>query len=240
MSDHITYSAPAQNRWWKFSFFKHWRKLLVFLLWVTIIVTYWRASQAIAPTPKEKLILLDTWFHIRGWGPLLFLLIFVLQPLVFFPTFLMTLFSGLLYGPVWGMIVAIAGMNGAASVSYVAGRFMGADVIGLASKNKRLENYIQKLRGNTFQTLLTLHLLYFPFDLVSYIAGAMHLKWRPFALATTLGTLPSGLAYVLVGDAFGSLEELAEGNVNINPTLIAASIMIAVVVFLLTRYMNRK
>lgn len=237
MTNDITHSTPAPR--WHTGVIKHWKKLLILLLWVTIVAIYWRASQNIAPTAQDKIVLLSTWFRAQGWGPLLFLLLYSLQPLVFFPTFVMTILAGMLYGPVVGMIIAVLGMNGAASVSYATGRFMGAEVLQDAS-NAQVQKYMHQLRSNTFETLLTLHLLYVPFDLLSYIAGAMRVRWRPFAIATILGTIPSGLAYVLLGNSFGPLEQMAAGNLDVNYPLLITSLLLAVGVFTGTRYSRRR
>lgn len=218
---------------------RHWLKFLVLGLWILIIGTYWRIASDAAPTLEGKIHLVVDWFLVAGWGPVLFLLFFSLQPLVFFPSFIMSILAGLLYGPLWGMLFSVIGLNSAASVTYFMARFLGEDTIRAIQSNRWAQRYVDQLHSRTFETLLTLHLLYAPFDLINYLAGFMRLNWRTFSTATALGTIPSSLAYVLFGNSLGSLDQIASGHPEINVPLLVFSIALAVGAYLGTRYMRR-
>lgn len=70
----------------------------------------------------RKIKFLLQWFLLDGWDRLVFVVVYMLQPLVFSPTFLMTICEGLLYGPLWGLLYSYVGANAAASVCYGVGR----------------------------------------------------------------------------------------------------------------------
>lgn len=218
---------------------RHWQKLLILSVWILLFTLYWHTSQRVAPTLEEKLMLLASWFLTDIWGPIIFLAAFTFQPLVFFPTFIMTIVSGMLYGPMWGMLINIIGMNCAASVTYVAARLVGISSSNSVAENHPLRKHILQLRSRTFETILTLHLLYVPFDLMNYLAGFMNLNWRQFAAATAIGTIPSGLAYVLFGNSLGSFEQIVSGRPNINLPLLSFSVLLAVIGYMATRYFRR-
>lgn len=218
---------------------RHWLKLSIFSLWILIIGLYWRAASDAAPTLEDKIHLVADWFLVAGWGPILFFLCFSLQPLVFFPSFIMSILAGLLYGPIWGMVFSVLGLNSAASVTYFTARFLGEDTIQAIKSNRWVQRYFDQLQSRTFETLLTLHLLYVPFDLLNYLAGFMRLNWRTFAAATAIGTIPSGLAYVLFGNSLGSLDQIASGQPEINVPLLVFSVAVAIGAYLGTRYMRR-
>ena len=218
---------------------QHWTKMFVLCIWISVIVLYWRASQSVAPTAAKKVELLASWFRTDGFGPLIFLILYTVQPLVFFPTFIMTIVSGMLYGPIGGMAISVVGLNSAASVSYAAARLVGGEKPRTLNLNKYLEKSLNSLRTHTFETLLTLHLLYMPFDLLNYAAGIMRLNWRQFAIATAIGTIPSGISYVLLGNSLGSVDALALGRPNINFQHLFLSLCISLGAILTAQYVKR-
>ena len=216
------------------------RRLVVLLVWLGLIVLYWQGTRESAPTLADKVRLLASYFTLGGWGPLLYIVVYIVQPLVFFPSFVMTIAGGLLYGPVWGMIYTIVGANGAASLSYLTGRLLGADVEEWVDSNDTIAYYLDGLRTNTFETILTLSLLHAPFDLVNYLSGVLRLRWRPFALATAIGTIPGGLPFILFGDSLGSIDALTAGRPEIDWWMLALSLVVAAVAFLASWVLRRR
>lgn len=218
----------------------HQRRWVVLLLWIAAIWLYWQSTAQVAPTIADKVRLLAGLFLIEGWGPLLFILVYTVQPLVFFPSFVMTIAAGILYGPLWGLIFSVLGGNAAASLSYTVGRLLGADIFGDILSNRRMEGYIHRLRTNTFETILVLNLLHAPFDLVNYLAGVLRLRWIQFAAATAIGIVPGGLPFALFGGSLGTIDELTSGRPNINYPLLALSVAIGILAMLLSRLIRRR
>ncbi len=235
----VNVKSSGAGQWLQKVITQHWTKLLVVLIWGSVVLLYWWASHSVAPTVAQKIELLATLFRVDGFGPLAFLVIYALQPLVFFPTFIMTIISGMLYGPIGGIAISAVGLNSAASVSYGAARFVGGDILKDRTLNKYLGKSLQKLRTHTFETLLTLHLLYMPFDLLNYASGLMRLKWRQFAIATALGTIPSGISYVLLGNSLGSVDDLTLGKPQINFPLLLLSLAISAITLFIAQYLRR-
>lgn len=228
---------PNQERTF---FIRHRSKFFVLAVWVIVIAIYWRVAQDVAPTLEDKVHLVADWFLVPGWGIILFLMVFTFQPLVFFPSFIMSILSGLLYGPIWGMILSIVGLNTAATVSYGTARLLGEDAADGVKSNRWLSRYIAQLHTHTFETLLTLHLLYVPFDMLNYLAGFMRLNWRRFAPATALGTIPSGLVYVLFGNSLGSLDQIASGRPEIDYSMLLLSLGLGIITYVGARYLRRE
>lgn len=221
-------------------FVRHRSKFIVLGTWITIITIYWVIAQDVAPTLEDKVHLVADWFLVPGWGMLLFLFVFTVQPLVFFPSFIMSILSGLLYGPVVGMILSVVGLNSAASLCYATARMLGEESAKAVKANRWLSRYVDQLHTHTLETLLTLHLLYVPFDMLNYLAGLMHLKWRKFAIGTALGTIPSGLVYVLFGNSLGSLDQVAAGHPDIDYNMLLLSLGLGLTTYLVARYLRRE
>lgn len=219
----------AKGRWFVFAF------------WLIAIASYWIATQNTAPTAMDKIKLLCDVAVKYKWGPLLFVLAYAFQPLVFFPTFLMSIVAGILYGPVLGMAYSIVGANAAASISYGVGRALGAETLGHLLNHPRIANNVERLRSNTFETILILGLLHAPFDLMNFVSGMLRLRWRQFALATAIAIVPGGLPFVLFGSSLGSLERLtATGRPELNFPMMGLSIAIALIAMFTSHYLRKR
>lgn len=218
---------------------QHHTKLVVLVFWLTVIVTFWWAMQRYNLSPMMAVKLLANWFVDSSYGPSLFILFFILQPLVFFPSVVMGITAGCLYGPLLGLLYAILGANGAASVTYLMGRFLGQGVVDMPATNSRLQTYLTHLKHNTFESILTLNLLFMPFDLVNYTAGFLQVRWKPFALGTVFGSLPGTFTVVLFGASLDG--PMLEGQwPQFDYRTLAISLLMLIISLTLSRYLKRR
>ena len=58
-----------------------------------------------------------------------------------------------------------------------------------------------KFRDNGFMTVLTMRLMFLPFDVVGYLSGLCHIRQREFALGTFIGTIPGLATFILLGSS---------------------------------------
>ena len=86
--------------------------------------------------------------------------------------------------------------------------------------------------------LLTMRLLYLPYDAVSVLAGNLRIPFWKFALATATGNIGGTFAFVGLG---ASIEgDLASGQLSLNPGVLVFSLLVLVASLALSRYLNRK
>lgn len=127
-------------------------------------------------------------------APFLFILLFAIRPLIFFPATLLSLSAGFLFGPWKAILILIVAENLSSFVSYSAGKYAGKELFAKLDKNNALLHSFEKyFHHNEFITILILRLIFVPFDLLGYFAGASNVSYKSFALATLIGILP-GLA----------------------------------------------
>lgn len=153
------------------------------------------------------------------WAPAIYILIYTIRPLVFFPASLLSLAGGLVFGPWLGTVYTIIGAVAGAILSFtVAGklesRFFNEKQNGKTAK-------IQKqLEQNGFWYVLVFRLIpVINFDLISCLAAFAKVRPFAFALATLIGVIPGTFAYNFLGSS------VAGGN----PRLL----LLGVVVFIL-------
>ena len=222
-------------------FNRHRPKLIALLFWLSVAGIYWGYANRYNLSPDDVVRQLADWFVNSLYGPFFFIIFFALQPLVFFPSFILGIAGGILYGPMFGVIYVILGGNGAAHICYLVGRFFGQGILTGAGEQGLIERYAVRLRNNTFETILIMHLLIVvPFDIVNYIAGFLQMNWRQFGLATAVGALPGIFTFVMFGHSLGTIDKLMAGHPEINFRSLTLSLIMLGVGLVLSYLVKRR
>lgn len=138
------------------------------------------------------------------WGPLIFMLIYAIGPIIFLPTSVLSLGAGLAFG-VWpGVLYILFGATAAAVTGYVMARLFGRSVL-------KVENYpwseklFSQMEERGFLYVFVLRLIpLVSFDLLSYAGGIAKVRFKSFLLATVFGMIPGTLAYSFLGASLAS------------------------------------
>ena len=230
-------TKSAEKSFWQV----HGPKLIALAFWLALLASYWWYARVNNLTPAESLQLVALFLTGSVWGGVAYVLIYLLRPLLFFPATLLTLLGGFLFGPIWGIIYTIIGSNGSALAAYFVARFLGQDMLSDQEDSQGFVNrYAQRLRDNSFETVLLMRLLFLPYDLVHYVAGFLRIDWRAFILATAIGSIPGTISFVLLGSSFGTLDELVAGQITINPWALGLSIVLIVASLIVSRILRRR
>ena len=170
------------------------------------------------------------------WAIVAYLVISLLRPLVMFPATVVTVAAGLLFGPVVGVAVAAVSANASALIAHAVGRsFSRPDQA--AEVTSRLGVWAARLRGNGFEAVLLMRLLFLPYDLVSYACGLLRVHRGEFLAANAIGTLPGTVAFVLIG---ASITRLDEGFGGIDPVTLSVSVVLVVASIVASRVIKRR
>ena len=195
------------------------RLLALAALWVGIVVLWFvhRSNTGEGTTAAVAALidgLRDNWWSIPA-----FILLSVARPFVLVPATLLTVGAGLVYGPVLGLVVAAAGANASAMVGHTVGA-----TVAPGWGSGLIASWGDRLRRNSFESVLIMRLIFLPYDLVNYGAGLLGVRRWPFLAATAIGSLPGTVSFVLLG---ASLTDLSTGVGGIDrPTLIASIALI--------------
>ncbi len=192
-------------------FMKNRRNIMLFLRVIAygiflVAIIYGAYSSPYNPHPKSTE---DIRHWVAGFGslaPLIYVAVYTIRPILFFPTLLLNLSAGVLFGPFLGVLLVLTGGLGCASFCYILGRFGGGQWLlnnfG-GSWGERLKQYL--LGNDSFTKMLWLRTVpIFPYDPISIISGSVGLSYRTYALATILGMLPGAIAYNFLADSFGT------------------------------------
>lgn len=157
------------------------------------------------------------WVHGLGAaGALVYGLVYAVGTVLLLPGTALTLGGGLLYGPVWGVVLVSPASVAGATVSFLLARYF---LRGWAQqKFERYPRFAQADRaigrhGFKMVLLMRLEPVFVPFAPLNYMLGATPVRLRDYVLASWIGMLPATIAYVYIGSALTSVTDLLRGRV---------------------------
>jgi uncharacterized membrane protein YdjX (TVP38/TMEM64 family) len=224
-------------------FARHWQKLVAALIWIALVGSFLAYSAISGRSPTEALYDLVELLR-TPIGPLVYILIYTLRPLAFFSAIVVTLLGGAIWGPLWGTLFVVIGSNMSASLAYGFGRVFGQGSLPEDASGAQgiVGQYADRMRRSAFSTILIMRLIYLPYDLVNYLAGFLRIAYRPFILATILGSLPGTATFVLAGASI-NIDDIFAGNFDVslfNPWSLAASAVLFVGGIVVSRMLRKR
>lgn len=168
------------------------------------------------------------------WAPLMYIVIYTVRPLIFFPASVLSLAGGLAFGAWMGTIYTIIGATLGAMLSFYVASSLGKSLVkkqwsGNAAKIQ------SQMEHNGFLYVLMFRLIpVINFDLISYLAAIAKVRFSSFALATVIGIIPGTFAYNFLGSSFVS------GNPKVIALAVAVFIVLTVVPIVIRNRWNVK
>lgn len=217
-------------------FQKHYLKLIALLLWFIIVVIYWGYASYHDLSPLAVAQHLSQFLRDSAYGPLIFLTLYLIRPLIFFPSSVVTLLAGFLFGPVEGLIYSLSGSTATAIIGYLIGCYFGQDFLNSDKDQSVIKRWTDHLHRNSFETILIMRLIMINHDLVSYVAGLLRVDWKAFLGGTMVGSLTGVVAYVLAGAA---IEGDFSGDLpSINPWLLGTALLLGALSLIIAWYLR--
>lgn len=218
---------------------RHGPKLIAFVFWITVVGGYYWYARQNGLTLEDSVYRIADLLANSLYGPLLYMVLYAIRPLIFFPATVLTLLGGFLFGPV-GILYTIIGSNASAMVAFGVGAYFGQGIFEDKERAGLVRQYMGRMRQNSFETVLIMRLIFLPYDLVNYAAGFLKINWKAFLAATAIGSVPGTVSFVLLGASFGTLDELLAGEIQLNPVTAVASFLIIGVSIALSRLIKKR
>lgn len=140
---------------------------------------------------------------------LIYMFLNLIRPIFFVvPVWIFAVASGAIYGPLLGSLYSLIGVVISATVAFYLARFIGRDFL-LSIIGEKLRGIDNKLNKNGFKVLFIMRVtVVFPFDPLSFVAGLSKMKYKPYIIATILGSIPETLAFNYLGLGLKSIISL--------------------------------
>ncbi len=215
-------------------------KLMLLMVWALGLFALYSYQQASGQSVGDSSLLLFTFISSSALGPLLYIAAYTIRPITFLPATALTILSGIFFGLWGGIFYTIIGANLSALFAYAIGRFFSGK--NTSPADETMSRFVGPMRRNPFMSILTMRLLFLPYDAVNYGAGFLKISVLPYLLATFIGTLLGIATFVALGASI-SIEEFTRNGITldvINPTFLVISAFIFVVSFVVATLIRRK
>lgn len=217
---------------------KNLSKIILALVWICLIGLFFSYFYfngiAFSEVYSHVSDILDNAVKSAGiWAPILFIVVYTIRPLIFFPATVLTTLAGVLFGPIFGILYTIIGENMSANLAFRVARFFKKEEY----RTDWIKKIDKKASENGFITTLILRLIWAPFDGVNYGLGLTKMKQRDFFLGTFIGILPGLTIFVLFGSVLGAGGEMSS---NMKWFIILFSAGLFVFSYYLSKYLKKK
>lgn len=199
---------------------------LSFLLIIVIALTVYKIYSMDIGTDDIK----NYVYSFGKLGPIVYIIMFALVPLTFFPDSILAIAGGLAFGLFKGYIYTAIGALIGGTISFYISRYFGRNVVKKLTKDK-LDNIESMINNRGFTIVFLLRLIpLFPFDVISYGAGLTSIKYKDFILATLLGTIPGIMVFTNIGAQ----------SINMGSNSFYCSIAALILLFLISIILKKK
>ena len=175
------------------------------------------------------------------WGPVFFIVFYILATVLFLPGLIPTMAAGVMFGVIRGtLLVSISSISGA-TLAFLTGRYLAREwVAAMIRGNQKFEAIDAAVAQEGWKIVgLTRLSPVFPFNLLNYAFGLTQVSLKDYFLASWIGMLPGTVMYVYIGSLAGNLASLGSGERSRTPAewaLYGVGLMATVV---LTLYLTR-
>ena len=198
-----------------------WVLLLLVTVGIAVVVVYRDQIDADA---------MQAWIENAGAAaPLLFMLLYIVGTVFFFPGSALTLLGGALFGPVLGTFYNLTAATLGAMLSFLVARYLASDwaMNKTGGRIKQLMDGVEK-EGWRFVAFVRLVPL-FPFNVLNYALGLTRISFTQYSIATYICMLPGAIAYTYLG-YIG--KEAATGGEGLVQKIMIGLALLAIVSFL--------
>jgi uncharacterized membrane protein YdjX (TVP38/TMEM64 family) len=209
-------------------------KLIFGGLWLSLFLfamfCWWQSAIALTSVPS----LLQEWLDNVGLlnAAFIYIVLYAIRPLILFPATLLTIASGLIFGPWLGTLFTIIGENASANFGFSLVRWFGRESV-VSHSTPLISRWDEKLKQNGLVSVMTMRLIMLPFDAVNFSCGLTSIRHRDYAIGTFIGILPSLIGFVLLGG-------IVAPGVHNRTLVIILSALFMLIGFSIAHYLKRR
>lgn len=155
------------------------------------------------------------WIRELGpWGPVMFVLLYIVAAVLLLPGSVLTLGAGAAFGVMQGAVLVSAGATLGATAAFLVGRYVAREWVAAKLQSyPRFAAIDQAVAREGWKIVgLTRLSPVFPFNLLNYAFGLTRVSLRDYVLASWIGMMPGTVMYVYVGSIAGDIAILSTGG----------------------------
>lgn len=135
-------------------------------------------------------------------APLIYLFMYSVGPSIFFPSLLMTVSAGVIWGPYFGFVFAMIGATLGSSVSFLLARYLFTDFVKKTFGIKRWKRLSELVNAHDWKIVAFTRIVpIFPFPVLNYLFGITPISFFQYLWHTIIFMMPACLAFVFLGSS---------------------------------------
>ena len=173
-------------------------------------------------------------------GAFLYIFIYFIRPIVFFPATLLTFMSWALFGFWWWFIFTMIWENLSAILAYFLWNIFGKKFVSWES-SWVIEDIKNRANKNPFTTILMTRFLFLPFDIVNYVSWFLKIRFKSFISATIIWIIPWAAVFILAWSAFHNqeLESLWDIIKNIDIKMLYFASILFIITLIIAKILKK-
>jgi len=167
------------------------------------------------------------------WGPVAYIVFYLLRPLILFPAAILSASAGVIWG-IKGFIYLMIAANISSTAEFLIARYFARGLVEKYIQGK-ISNLDAKIEKHGFFAVLLIRLIpNVAWDIQNLGLGITKVKFRDYFWATLIGIMPGSFALIYFG---ASLIKVLTNPRNFWMILVAVAIF--AVVYLLQKYLRK-
>ena len=160
----------------------------------------------------ENVPKIKTWVASFGAiAPLVYIGLYLVSTVFFLPGTPVTVLSGFVFGPLWGVLYASIASIISVSAAFLIARYVARDLVeNWVKGNAQFQRIDKQVEEQGWRIVMLTRLVpIFPFNLQNYAYGLTSIRFTTYVLVSAIFMLPGTAVFVQLGGAFVS----GEGNI---------------------------
>lgn len=158
---------------------------------ISVVIVYWKD---LTPENVSRVI-----GDLGPWGPVVYVAMYLIAPMLMVPGSAITLAGGALFGPVWGTLYTVIGSVGGATIAFLTARYLAGGWV--ESKTTGIVRQVKEgveAEGWRFVAFVRLVPL-FPFNVLNYALGLTRIPLLTYVVTSAICMFPATVGYVYLG-----------------------------------------
>ena len=175
------------------------------------------------------------------WGPLIYILIYILACVFFIPGSILTLGAGVLFGVIKGSIIVSVAATAGATCAFLVGRHIARDWVSKRiQSNPKFQAIDEAVAREGWKIVVLTRLSpVFPFNLLNYAYGLTRVSLRDYFFASWIGMMPATVMFVYIGSLAGEIAKIGGEGRSRTPAEWALYIVGLIATAAVTVYVTR-
>ncbi len=186
----------------------------------------------------ENVPKIKTWVASFGaTAPLVYIGLYLVSTVFFLPGTPVTVLSGFVFGPLWGVLYASIASIISVSAAFLIARYVARDLVeNWVKGNAQFQRIDEQVEEQGWRIVMLTRLVpIFPFNLQNYAYGLTSIRFTTYVIVSAIFMLPGTAVFVQLGGAFVS----GEGNIWKTLLYLGAAGVLLLLLSLLPKFLQK-